>query len=126
MTAPDPRLSDGLLKAVVGIHAVLGTVFLAVGAAVATGAAWVIYLLLEEPARIPLVSLITGGGKDLRGVRGTLGSESFEIELGEPLFWLLALLVGVLMLAVVVSIAKGLLTVGLDLLKPVLNELRRN
>jgi hypothetical protein len=30
------------------------------------------------------------------------------------------------MLAVVVSIAKGLLTVGLDLLKPVLNELRRN
>jgi hypothetical protein len=122
----DPRLRDGLQKGLVVSLVVLGGLCIVVGVSVALGAAWLFYLLVQDPKSIALVAQVLGmGAREFRAFRGTFGGESFEIELGEPLFWLLALLVGAILLSVLVGIAKGLIAAGAELLRPVLAELRR-
>jgi hypothetical protein len=57
------------------------------------------------------------GGKKLEAVRGSIDGRAFSIELGEPVYWLVLLLIGVLLLAVVAALAKTLISVGLELLR---------
>ena len=81
-------------------------------------AAWVVYLLIEDPKRIALVShLVDLGGKKLEAVRGSIDGRAFSIELGEPVYWLVLLLIGVLLLAAVAALAKTLISAGLELLR---------
>jgi len=95
---------------------VLGAVFIGVGAALGLGVAWVVYMLVEDPKSIALVAqLLEFGDKGLRGARGTLEGRPFEIELGEPLFLLLALFVGAIVLGIVAGIAKRLIGAGVEL-----------
>ena len=95
---------------------VLGAVFIGVGAALGLGVAWVVYLLVEDPKSIALVSrLLDSGAHGLRGVRGTLEGRPFEIELGDPLFLLLAIFVGAIVLGIVAGIAKRLIGAGVEL-----------
>jgi ABC-type multidrug transport system fused ATPase/permease subunit len=118
LTEVDTRLPDNLRKAVAGIHLALGLVFLVVGAAVALGAAWVVYQLIEDPGRIALVSqVLNADATQLRGLRGTFDGKPLEIELGEPVFWLLALFIGAIVLGIVAGIAKSLIAAGVNLLR---------
>jgi hypothetical protein len=127
LTEPDPRLPPHLHKAVAGILLGLGAAFIAAGAALGLGVAWIVYLLFEDPRRIAIVSrLLDLGAQGLRGARGTLEVRPFEVELGEPLFLLLAVFVGAIVLGIVAGIAKRLIAAGVELVKPLLGELRRN
>jgi len=114
----DLRLRNGVYKGVVGALVAFGCVCIAAGGAIALYAGWVVYLLIEDPKRIALVShLVDLGGKKLEAVRGSIDGRAFSIELGEPVYWLALLLIGVLLLAVVAAVAKTLISVGLELLR---------
>lgn len=92
-------------------------------AIIAFYAAWTVYLVIEEPQRIPFVShLVALGAKDLQAARGTVDGRAFEIALGEPVYWLLVVLAGVLLLSVVAGVAKALISAGVSLLGPVLKK----
>src|SRR5216683_5860071 len=110
----DPRLQS----VVVGVLVAVGCVCVAAGGAMALYAAWVVYLLIEDPKRIALVShLMDLSAKRLEAVRGSIDGRAFSIELGEPVYWLVLLLIGVLLLAVVAAVAKTLISAGLELLR---------
>jgi hypothetical protein len=110
----DPRLQN----VVGGVLVAVGCVCVAAGGAIALYAAWVVYLLIEDPKRIALVShLVDLGGKKLEAARGSIDGRAFSIELGEPVYWLVLLLIGVLLLAVVAAVAKTLISAGLELLR---------
>jgi len=114
----DLRLWNNVRKGVVGALVAVGCVCIAAGGAIALYAAWVVYLLIEDPKRIAFVShLVDLGGKRLEAVRGSIDGRAFSIELGEPVYWLVLLLIGVLLLAVVAAVAKTLISVGLELLR---------
>ncbi len=114
----DLRLWNNVRKGVVGALVAVGCVCIAAGGAIALYAAWVVYLLIEDPKRIAFVShLVDLGGKRLEAVRGSVDGRAFSIELGEPVYWLVLLLIGVLLLAVVAAVAKTLISVGLELLR---------
>ena len=120
MSDADPHLREQVQKGVMVALLVLGAVFIGVGAALGLGVAWVVYMLVEDPKSITLVAqLIDSGAKGLRGARGTLEGRPFEIELGEPLFLLLALFVGAIVLGIVAGIAKRLMLAGVELIRPV-------
>ena len=112
------RLQNYLYKGVVGALVAVGGVCVAAGSAVALYAGWVVYVLIEDPKRIALVSrLVDLSGKRLEAARGSIDGRAFSIELGEPLYWLILLLIGVLLVAVVAAVAKTLISVGLELLR---------
>ena len=112
------RLQNYLYKGVVGALVAVGGVCVAAGSAVALYAGWVVYLLIEDPKRIALVSrLVDLSGKRLEAARGSIDGRAFSIELGEPLYWLVLLLSGVLLVAIVAAVAKTLISVGLELLR---------
>ena len=112
------RLQNYLYKGVVGALVAVGGVCVAAGSAVALYAGWVVYVLIEDPKRIALVSrLVDLSGKRLEAARGSIDGRAFSIELGEPVFWLVLLLIGVLLVAVVAAVAKTLISVGLELLR---------
>jgi Na+-driven multidrug efflux pump len=122
----DPRLPDAAYKAVVGVLIALGAACIAAGVAVVLYAGWVVYLLIEDPKRVALVSyLIDLSSKSLQAARGSIDGRPFEIELGEHVYWFIFLLVGVLLVGIVVSVAKALVSVGVELLRPAIAELRR-
>jgi hypothetical protein len=122
----DPRLREQLQKGLTGGLLALGALFIGIGAILGLGVAWVVYRLVEDPKSIALVAqLLEAGATNLRGARGTLEGRPFEIELGEPLFLLLALFVGAIVLGIVAGIAKRLMLAGVELIRPVLAELRR-
>jgi hypothetical protein len=121
----DPRLPEGLYKAAVGVLLALGAVCIAAGVAVVLYAGWVVYLLLEDPKRVALVSyLIDLSSKSLQAARGSIDGRPFEIQLGEHIYWFI-FLAGVLLLGIVVSVAKALVAVGVELLRPAIAELHR-
>src|SRR5256885_3791097 len=114
----DLRLWSAVYKGVVGALVAVGLVCIAAGSAVALYAGWVVYLLIEDPKRIALVSrLVDLSGKRLEAARGSIDGRAFSIELGEPLYWLVLLLIGVLLVALVAAVAKTLISVGLELLR---------
>ncbi|SRR6266436_8013742 len=114
----DLRLWNYVHKGVVGALVAVGCVCVAAGSAVALYAGWVVYLLIEDPRRIALVSrLVDLSAKRLEAARGSIDGRAFSIELGEPVFWLVLLLIGVLLVAVVAAVAKTLISVGLELLR---------
>jgi len=79
----DLRLRNGVYKGVVGALVAFGCVCIAAGGAIALYAGWVVYLLIEDPKRIALVShLVDLGGKRLEAVRGSIDGRAFSIELG--------------------------------------------
>lgn len=122
----DPRLPGVLYKAVVGVLVALGCVCVAAGVAVSLYAGWVVFLLIEDPKRVAIVSyLIELSSKNLRAAHGSIDGRAFEIELGEPMYWLIFLLAGVLLLGIVAGVAKALVRVGVELLRPAIGELRR-
>ena len=122
----DPRLPSAVYKAVVGVVSALGCVCIAAGTAVALYAGWVVFLLIEDPKRVALVSyLIDLSSQNLRAAHGSIDGRPFDIELGEPVYWLIFLLAGVLMLGIVAGVAKALVSVGIELLRPAIGELRR-
>jgi len=123
---PDPRLQDAVHRTVAGVMAALGSVCVAAGAAIALYAGWVVYLLIEEPKRVAIVSyLLDLSSKSLQAARGSIDGKAFEIELGEPVFWFLFLLAGVFLLGIVTGVAKALVSTGISLIQPALAELRR-
>jgi hypothetical protein len=114
----DLRLWNYVYKGVVGALVAVGCVCIAAGGAVALYAGWVVYLLIEDPKRIALVSrLVDLSGKRLEAARGSIDGRAFSIEMGEPVFWLALLLIGVLLVAIVAAVAKTLISVGLELLR---------
>jgi hypothetical protein len=114
----DLRLWNYVHQGVVGVLVAVGCVCIAAGGTVALYAGWVVYLVIEDPKRVALVShLVDLGGKKLEAVRGSIDGRAFSIELGEPVYWLVLLLIGVLLLAVVAALAKTLISVGLELLR---------
>src|SRR5207244_429210 len=70
------RLQNYLYKGVVGALVAVGGVCVAAGSAVALYAGWVVYVLIEDPKRIALVSRLV----DLSGKR----SEEHTSELQSP------------------------------------------
>jgi hypothetical protein len=109
--------------AIVGILAVIGGACILAGAAIALYAAWIVYLVIDEPQRVPLaVQLVAMAARELQAVRGSMDGHAFELQLGAPVYWLLIALAGVLLLAVVVGVAKALITSGLQLLGPILRS----
>src|SRR6059058_792432 len=112
------RLQNYLYKGVVGALVAVGGVCVAAGSAVALYAGWVVYVLIEDPKRIALVSrLVDLSGKRLEAARGSIDGRAFSIELGEPLYWLVLLLIAVLLVAIVAAVGKTLISVGLELLR---------
>ena len=76
--------------------------------------------------RVALVSyLIELGQTELQAARITIENQAIDIELGEPVYWLLLLLVGVLLIGVISSVAKALVTVGIQILRAGLDQSRR-
>src|SRR2546422_2596590 len=63
----DLRLWNAVYKGVVGALVAVGLVCIAAGSAVALYAGWVVYLLIEDPKRIALVSRLV----DLRDRKST-------------------------------------------------------
>src|SRR5207247_8518567 len=111
----DLRLWNAVHKGVVGALVAVGFVCIAAGSAVALYAGWGVYLLIEDPKRIALVSrLVDLSGKRLEAARGSIDGRAFSIELGEPLYWLVLLLVAVLLVAILLAVAKTLASVGLQ------------
>src|SRR2546430_15049 len=111
----DLRLWNAVHKGVVGALVAVGFVCIAAGSAVALYAGWVVYLLIEDPKRIALVSrLVDLSGKRLEAARGSIDGRAFSIELGEPVYWLGLLLIGVLVVAIVAPVAKNLISVRLE------------
>ena len=122
----DPRLAELPYRVVLGVMVGLGSACVAAGAALALYAGWIVYLLMEEPKRVPLVSyLIDLSLKSMRAAHGSSNGKPFDIELGEPIFWFLFLFAGVLLLGIVASVAKTLVGVGVDLITRALAEMRR-
>jgi hypothetical protein len=122
----DPRLPSALYKAVVGVVVGLGCVCIAAGVAIALYAGWIVFLLIEDPKRVAIVSyLIDLSSKSLQAAHGSIDGRAFEIELGEPMYWLIFLLAGVLLLGIVAGVAKALVSVGVELLRPAIGELHR-
>ncbi|MGH8630043.1 MAG: hypothetical protein ACREU7_04655, partial [Burkholderiales bacterium] len=98
----------------------------AAGVAVVLYAGWVVYLLMEDPKRVAIMSyLIELSSKSLQAARGTIDGKAFTLELGEPVFWFLFLLAGVFLLGIVTGVAKALVSTGISLIGPALAELRR-
>jgi Na+-driven multidrug efflux pump len=122
----EPRIPDALYKGIVGVFVALGCVCITAGATVALYAGWIVYLLIEDPKRVAIVAyLIDLTAKNLRAAHGSFDKQPFEIELGEPIYWLIFLLVGALLLSIVTGVAKALVAVGVELLKPAIVQLRR-
>src|SRR5438034_10036197 len=114
----DLRLWNAVHKGGAGAVVAVAFVCMAAGSAVALYAGWVVYLLSDEPKRIALVSrLVDLSGKRLEAARGSIDGRAFSIELGEPVYWLVLLLIGVLLVAIVAAVAKTLISVGLELLR---------
>src|SRR3989442_15788863 len=91
----DLRLWNSVHKGVVGALVAVGCVCVAAGSAVALYAGWVVYVLIEDPKRIALVSrLVDLSGKRLEAPHGSIDGQAFSIELGEPLYWVGLLVIG--------------------------------
>ncbi|MGH8724396.1 MAG: hypothetical protein ACREU1_06030 [Burkholderiales bacterium] len=123
----DPRLPEvPYYRAVAGVLMALGLVCVAAGVAVVLYAGWVVYLLMEDPKRVAIMSyLIELSSKSLQAARGSIDGKPFTLELGEPVFWFLFLLAGVFLLGIVTGVAKALVSTGISLIGPALAELRR-
>jgi hypothetical protein len=114
----DLGLLNTVHKGVVGALVAFGCVCIAAGGTIALYAGWVVYLLIEDPKRIALVShLMDLSAKRLQAAHGSIDGRAFSIELGEPVYWLALLLIGVLLIAIVAAVAKTLISVGLELLR---------
>jgi hypothetical protein len=114
----DLGLWNNVHKVVVGALVAVGCVCIAAGGTIAIYAGWIVYLLIEDPKRIALVShLMDLSAKRLQAAHGSIDGRAFSIEMGEPVYWLVLLLIGVLLLAVVAAVAKTLISVGLELLR---------
>lgn len=121
----DPRLPDPQ-NAIAVVLLVLGSVCVLSGVAIALYAGWVVYLLLQEPKSVAIVAhLVELGQKNLPAVKGNMHGQPIGIELGEPLYWLLILIAGFLLVGIVASVAKALVSVGVVLLQPAIAALRR-
>src|SRR5207245_10893110 len=109
----DLRMWNSVHKGVVGALVAVGFVCIAAGSAVALYAGWVVYVLIEDPKRIALVSrLVDLSGKRLEAARGSIDGRAFSIELGEHLYWLVLLLIGVMLVVVVVGWEQRVVYVG--------------
>jgi hypothetical protein len=117
---------DGAYRALAGVLVVLGCLCLAAGSAIALYAGWLVVLIITDPSRVALVSyLIELGQTELNAARITIENQTIGIELGEPIYWLLLLFVGVLLIGVITSVAKALVVVGIQILRAGLDESRR-
>lgn len=126
MTGIGPRIPDNVFKAVLGVLIALGSVCIVAGSLIALYAGWIALLLVRDPKSIAIISYMTGlGTEKLHAARGSIGDHGFTFELGEPVYWLIVLLIGVLLLGIVASVAKALIAVGIALLRPVFAEFRR-
>jgi hypothetical protein len=116
----------GAYRALAGVLVVLGCLCLAAGSAIALYAGWIVLLILTDPTRVALVAyLIELGQTELHAVRINIENQAIDIELGEPMYWLLLLLVGVLLIGVISGVAKALVAVGIQILRAGLDESRR-
>jgi hypothetical protein len=116
----------GGYRALAGVLVTLGCVCLAAGSAIALYAGWMVVLIITDPTRVALVSyLIELGQTELQAARITIENQTIGIELGEPVYWLLLLFVGVLLIGVITSVAKALVVVGIQILRAGLDEPRR-
>ena len=82
-------ISDGLRRGLRGLVTAAGAACVAAGVAIVGCLAWLVYLLVEDPARVPFASrLIKLGSGGKWAARGSLEGRAFVLELGEPLYWL--------------------------------------
>jgi hypothetical protein len=110
-------ISEGLRRGLGALVTAAGAACVAAGVAIVGCLAWLVYLLVEEPGRVPFASrLIELGSGGKWAARGTLEGSAFELELGAPLYWLVVAFITVLLFAVAAGVAKGLISAGVSLL----------
>ena len=111
-------ISEGLRRGLVAVATVAGAACVAAGMALMGLLAWLVYVLVDDPQSLPFASrLIALGSAGRWAARGTFEGRAYELELGEPLYWLLVAMVAALLFAVTAGVAKSLLTTGASLLK---------
>lgn len=96
----------------------IGGLCLLVGVALVLFLGYVIYLAFESPKEIALLAhFMELAGARMLAFSGNLDGRTFEVVLGEPLYWIALILVGSILLGVVGGIAKALIKTGGELLR---------
>jgi hypothetical protein len=114
---------EAVVRGIVLALAAVGVVCIVGGAALALYAGWVVVRLIEDPASVPSLSYFAGiGAAGLQAMRGLVEGRTFELELGRPLYGMGMLFIGVLVLAAIASLAKALISAGLNLVRPALGR----
>jgi hypothetical protein len=117
VTDPRPPLAPEAQRAVFVALASLAGVCLAAGAAMAIYLAWVVYLLVESPRDVPILAhLMELATTKLLAFNGNVDGRTFEVNLGEPVYWIALLVMAAILLGVVFGAARALIRVGADLL----------
>jgi hypothetical protein len=112
----EPRVDPRKIVAYVLLS--LGVLCVGVGVGLALLLAWVVYLLVRMPTDVPLFAELMGlSTTRLQAFSGNLDGRTFEVVLGEPLFWILLLLVAVLLVAAIGAVARVLVRIGGDLVR---------
>jgi H+/Cl- antiporter ClcA len=107
------------------VSGVVGKFIAAVGFAIVAGAIamlvaiWqTIDQLLKDPTQVPLVKLLMEKiGDSDKGLFGIVEGKPFEIHFGEPLRYMLYLILGTLALGLMVRVFSGLIHAGAGMIK---------
>ena len=119
--APQFFDADPVIRAIVRVVAALGAVCVVAGGAIALYAAWLLFVLIDNPKSLPwLSSLVDQGSQYLQAARGTVDGRAFDIELGHEVYLMGLLFIGVLLLWALAGLAKTLISAGVTLLGPAL------
>jgi hypothetical protein len=121
--APHFFAADPVIRAIVRVVAALGAVCVVAGGAIALYAAWLVFVLIDNPKSIPWLSSLVDQGVDyLQAARGTVDGRAFDIELGQQIYLMGLLVIGVLLLWALAGLAKVLISAGVTLLGPALRS----
>jgi hypothetical protein len=121
--APLSFSADPVIRAIVLTVAALGALCVLAGSGIALYAAWILFLLIDDPKSIPwLAALIGQGAETLRAAHGTVDGKAFDIDLGREIYLMGLLFLGVLLLWAIAGLAKSLISAGITLLGPALKS----
>lgn len=109
--APDVR------RAAFAVLASLAALCLLAGVALALYLVWIVYLLVQDPAQIQIVAhLMELASAKLLAASGHVEGRTFELTMGEPIYWIALLLAAAILLGIIAGVAKALIRVGAELL----------
>jgi len=121
--APRVFSAEPVIRAIVLVIAAVGALCVVAGGAIALYAAWMVYVLIDNPASLPWLSALIGQGAEyMQARRGTVDGRAFDIELGREIYLMGLLFIGVLLLWALAGLAKALISAGITLLGPALRS----